>query len=206
MTKISSWRSSDNDNVSQAASAHNYTIKFHIKKKRTIKNENVKENTDVIAEQPQSPDVPPHFETAGVLYRYANAGWLDMGDKRYSTEDRVRVAERLYKDFRLSQFSDCKAVVIGSIKPEICGDFTLLDNVLDARTRYQQAMLSIPHEFWPSVRKVCIENQELFDNDNGESKRQQAYRTYAAKVDLCRGLDRLIEHYLRRKKEKNKAV
>ena len=206
MTKISSWRSADNDNVSQAASEHNYTIKFCVKKKRVAKNKNIREEAVDAAERSESPAMPPQFGTAGVLYRYANAGWLDMGDKRYSTEDRVRVAERLYKDFRLSQFSECKAVVIGSVKPEICGDFTLLDYVLDARTRYQQAMLSIPHEFWPSVRKVCIEDQELFDNDNGESKRQQAYRTYAAKVDLCRGLDRLIEHYLRRKKEKSKAV
>lgn len=206
MPKILGWRSADNDNLPLERPTHNYIITVSALKKSTGKKARA---VKIKIPEAQTEDVAcrrPVSGRGGVLYRYADAGWLDMGDKRYTAEDRIRVAERLHRDFRLSQFSNCKAVELGKITPEICGDFTLLDNVLDARTRYQQAMMSIPHEFWPSVRRVCIEDKELFDNDNGESKRQQAYRTYAAKVDLCRGLDRLIEHYLRRKKEKNKAV
>ena len=206
MPKILGWRSADNDNFPSENPPHNYAITVSVSKKGLGKKLRA---AKLQISEPQADDVvcrQPVSGRGGVLYRYADAGWLDMGDKRYTAEDRIRVAERLHRDFRLSQFSDCKAVELGKITPEICGDFTLLDNVLDARTRYQQAMMSIPHEFWLSVRRVCIEDKELFDNDNGESKRQQAYRTYAAKVDLCRGLDRLIEHYLRRKKEKNKAV
>ena len=64
----------------------------------------------------------------------------------------------------------------------------------EAEGRYVEAIKSIPAEFWPMVRKICVEENEL-QAPLSMSERQKTYFYYLCRIDLCRGLDRLTEHY-----------
>ena len=39
-----------------------------------------------------------------LLEKYAARGWLELGDPKYSREDRLRAAKRLQKDCEMSHF------------------------------------------------------------------------------------------------------
>ncbi len=39
-----------------------------------------------------------------VLERFAEKGWLDFGDSKYSAQDRLKAAEKLQKDYEQSYF------------------------------------------------------------------------------------------------------
>ena len=197
MNKINTWRHPDNDNAEKKDLPKKYQIVVSEKLFKKQKTQKKKTKTQKLSEELPKNKLEFLKKPTSVLQRYYQAGWLDFGNKRYTGEDRLNVGERLARDYYLSHFSDVKSL---DLTQEVRGGVFLLDNVLDSRHRYNQAMRAIPHEFWPLIRKVCIEDEELFDNDNfQESKRQKLYASYLAKVDLSRGLDRLIEHYLHHK-------
>lgn len=129
-----------------------------------------------------------------VLEKYVEKGWLDYGDKRYRSNDRIKAAERLQSDFENSRF-----MASGSIwsreKVDNCGKNTDdIEAVCQARERYLAAAKSVPHEFWFAVQKVCLQNEDL-EADKEIAGRRRTDTVYALKCDLCRGLDRLIKFY-----------
>ena len=69
-----------------------------------------------------------------------------------------------------------------------------VEAICKARERYFAAVKQIPEEFWPVVREVCLENREAVLTEKAGGRRKQEM-SYAAKRDLCRGLDRLIRYY-----------
>ena len=129
-----------------------------------------------------------------VLERYAAAGYLDFGAKKYTAVDRVGAGKRLYRDFYLSGVQSVGAIDMSRIRVDGQGNIEETSRRLHHLDCYQKAMAVVPSEFWPTVRRVCLEDKPLkAQGTKLDIKRQ----LYALRVDLCRGLDRLCDFYLR---------
>lgn len=129
------------------------------------------------------------------LERYACAGWLDFGLAANTALDRVCAGKRLYCDWYLSGLPVLSAVDQSKIKVDGGGGDTGEGSRLDHLQAYNEAAKTVPPEFWTVVYRVCIEDKSL----KAEGSALQVKRElYAQKVDLCRGLDRLVAHYRKR--------
>ena len=136
-----------------------------------------------------------------VLERYLERGFLELPQSPFSAEDRKKAGEMLAYDFYMGRELGLQAVRIRDINiPNTSHQFS--DSVLFYRDRYLRAMRSIPHEFWPAVRRVCIEDKILkIDDENKESKLKNKNNVYFQKMLLNLGLERLIEFYLHKNKK-----
>lgn len=132
-----------------------------------------------------------------ILEKMAAAGWLDYGNRKYSAVDRLSAGARLWRDFYLGGLTELRANDLGKIKVDGGGSGKTSDRRLDFRNAYEKACRAVPSEFWQVVRQVVVEDKPLKAEG---SERQVKYELYRQRVDLCRGLDRLIEHYLGIKK------
>lgn len=127
-----------------------------------------------------------------VLNRYADAGYLNYGSDKISACDRVKAGMQLYRDYILGGGDGVKANDIGKIKVDGGGLGERSVMCLHHLDLYRKAIRVIPSEFLPVVRLVCIEDKEIkFNGSYIDMKR----KLYAARVDLCRGLDRLVQFY-----------
>ena len=61
----------------------------------------------------------------------------------------------------------------------------------DSLQFYRNCLRIVPAEFWPVVRLICLE-EKMPEIPSELSERQQAHINYLYKIDLCRGLDRII--------------
>lgn len=130
-----------------------------------------------------------------LLERYALRGWLELGNPRYSKEDRLKAAECLQQDFEKSCFMSVSAF---SAKEKVDGKGKSaldIEFICKARERYFQAVEHIPDEFWPVVKSVCLENREPEQEADTSNSSRKTEMNYAMRRDLCRGLDRLIRFY-----------
>lgn len=137
------------------------------------------------------------FYRLSILEQYARKGWLDFGDKKYTALDRLSAGARLNRDYYHGKFETVRANDVRKVKVDGHGDCALQEETLDARNRYLAAMKAVPAEFWDVVRSVCVEDKPIAANDN-QNRTERLHEAYANKKDLCRGLDRLIEHYRRK--------
>ena len=133
------------------------------------------------------------FHRLNTLERYARDGWLDFGDKRYSALDRVSAGNRLGKDFYLARLEPVCANDVRKVKVDGHGSAVLPEKVLEARDRFNKAMLSVPHEFWLVVSRVCCEDKDFAYTI--VSERQRSHQKHVYSTLLCFGLDRLIGYY-----------
>lgn len=136
------------------------------------------------------------FYKLNTLERYGRDGWLDFGDKRYSTMDRISAGNRLGRDFYLSGLEPVSANDVRRVRVDGHGSGALSVKMLEALERFNAACRAVPFEFWGSVNRVCCEDREL--DVQGSSERQKIYAKHRAAVLLCLGLDRLIGYYRRR--------
>lgn len=130
------------------------------------------------------------------LERLYRKGRLDYGNKKFGAQDRLRAGERLAADYEKAHFN-----VVSSSWSREKVDCSGGGNgfVTDIRSNYLTAIRHIPYEFWPAVRRACIENV-LPEAEGSVSARRRQEENYVWYCDLCRGLDRLIEYYQNRKK------
>ena len=129
-----------------------------------------------------------------VLERFAEKGWLDFGDSKYSAQDRLKAAEKLQKDYEQSYFMSMSA---GGIRERIDSkgkNANDVEMICKARQRYEAAARHVPGEFWSAVKRVCLENRD-FEVSKQFSERRRMEIGFLLKCDLCRGLDRLIKFY-----------
>lgn len=124
---------------------------------------------------------------------YAAKGYLDFGNPKFTSIDRVSAGNRLYRDFYLSGLTSSGAVNPEKIKVDGGGNLSLMEKKAYHEDMYLKAVKIIPSEFWEAVRVVVIEDKFLSSTG---SDRQINKELYLKKVDLCRGLDRLIEFYI----------
>lgn len=127
-----------------------------------------------------------------VLNRYAEAGYLDFGSDRISARDRVDAGSRLYVDFVLGGISSVGASDMSKIKVDGQGSIEQSLRCIHHQDCYNKAMRAVPKEFWPIVRLVCVEDKEIKVSGSAIDVKR---KLYAARVDLCRGLDRLVQFY-----------
>lgn len=136
-----------------------------------------------------------------ILAKYYEKGYLDMIPSMYSAEDRKKVGELLALDYYLGMYEGVKTLKF----ERICAGFQYLggqEDVLFHRQRYLAAIQSIPEEFWPAVRQVCIEDKELTgDTFAPSAKLIHKSNIYHKKMLLNLGLERLIGFYLKKNKK-----
>jgi len=136
-----------------------------------------------------------------VLDRYYEGGYLDLPNSKYSAEERKNAGEMLAHDYFLAHYNNVKSPVLYvNIIP------TTGDNGQDAslfyQERYMEAVKSIPHEFWPHVRKVCVEDKELTGEQNyPKQSLKNKNSIYYQKMLLNLGLDRLLDFYAKKIKK-----
>lgn len=139
-----------------------------------------------------------------VLEKYSDMGWLDFGSKFYSNEDRLTVGLRFAQDFHYSGFENSGVVDLSKEKVDCSGRSDLSNAVLDARNRYNKALLAIPANVVDIITRVCCLDLEI----KVERVTVQQYRhdLEILKEMICQGLDSLIEHYNGRKYYKKPKI
>lgn len=129
------------------------------------------------------------------LQRYGADGYLDLGGK-YSAIDRISAGSQLYVDCYLGGVNRVGAIDPERIRVDGGGSAEQSTKCMFHFDRYQKAMLSVPLEFRAVVRRVCIEDKPIKASGTALDVKR---KLYAARVDLCRGLDRLVDFYFRKK-------
>lgn len=133
-----------------------------------------------------------------VLETWYNKGHLDYKNSKYSAQERLEYGLRLAFDFQIINRANLRSGYIKNSKIDKT-DYSQSVSLLDVMQRYNDAIRAIPSEFWPIVRKICIEDTDLVFPKN-VSDRQNHYFSYLSRIDLCRGLDRVIESYTKKLK------
>lgn len=124
------------------------------------------------------------------LERYADAGYLDYGS--FSVVDKVSAGNRLFADAYLGGVMQFGIADISRIRVDGRGKFEESNNRLYHQDCYEKAMAAVPPEFWPAVRKVCVEDKPLSADGPRLFVKKELH---SQRKDLCRGLDRLISFY-----------
>lgn len=133
-----------------------------------------------------------------VLERYYENGYLDFKTtRRYTALSRCSYGMRLAADFQIGGHGKVIATDCSKIRVDGGTQRKETDRQLYHQQRYNRAMASVPKEFRAVIRHVCIEDKPIADNDNELilSARRRAEWNFSGKIDLCRGLDRLIDFY-----------
>ena len=136
-----------------------------------------------------------------VLEKYFKRGYLELPHSRFSAEDRKRAGEMLAGDFYRGQYKNIRALQIYADHIPTTGTWDE-DFAIYYREKYFAAVKSIPREFWPSVRRVCIEDKMLkCEAEVSGSRLKNKNSIYFQKMLLNMGLERLVEHYLKKNKK-----
>ncbi len=131
-----------------------------------------------------------------ILEKYLEKGWLELENSPFSAEDRKKAGELLRKDFYLSNYNNLHSLPLIKISKSTADR----EDLIYYKERYLGAVKSVPSEFWPAVRAVCIEDIELKANKNiitHSLLSKQA--SYHLKMLLVLGLERLVRYYLQKK-------
>ncbi len=132
-----------------------------------------------------------------VLERYYRNGYLDMINSQFNGLDRKTVGELLAKDYFLGNFDSIKGMLWYRDKISTTGEYSR-EQALYYKERYLRAMKQVPEEFWPTVRRVCIEDLPLEGSFPPEQLMMNKYSVYHQKILLNHGLDRLIYFYFKK--------
>ena len=127
-----------------------------------------------------------------VAEKYFASGYLDLGDPMVSALDRLSAAKRLNADFYLGGLSGRAAVDVAKIRVDGGGRTEASARMLHHRDWYEKAIAAVPAEFWPAVRKVASDDEPLAA---AGGRLEIKKNLYAQRLDLCRGLDRLVKFY-----------
>ena len=120
-------------------------------------------------------------------------GRLDYGDKKYLPAERFSAGNRLANDW-LRANRGLLSSIWKEVKVEGSAKSHGVDIIMQKQQPYLMAAKVVPHEFWPIVKLVCVENK-LPEFDKKIPLRRRSEISYLLYYDLCRGLDRLIEYY-----------
>ena len=135
----------------------------------------------------------------GVFYKKSlleighTKGWLEYKNSKYGADDRLRFGMRLALDCHIANRENLHAGYIFNNKVDISAKVES-SALLEVKDRYYKAVHAVPAEFWPIVRQICIDEKEP-EAPAELSERQKAYFYYMCRIDLCRGLDRIIDTY-----------
>lgn len=125
-----------------------------------------------------------------VIEHYYKLGVLNKFQKRWSAEDRLRVALSLFSAYRQAGLS-VRAIDLSKIRVD--SSFKDVNEIaMYAEDRFRRAIKSIPQDTYDVVNKVVIINDII----KGCFKKREK-----EKEKLCRGLDALCDYYSERSKQ-----
>jgi hypothetical protein len=125
-----------------------------------------------------------------VIEHYYKLGVLNKFQKRWSAEDRLRVALSLFSAYRQAGLS-VRAVDLSKIRVD--SSFKDVNEIaMYAEDRFRRAIKSIPQDTYDVVNQVVIINDII----KGCFKKREK-----EKEKLCRGLDALCDYYSERSKQ-----
>ncbi len=133
------------------------------------------------------------FYKQSLLEVWHAKGWLELENSRYGADDRLRFGLKFALDSYVVNRVNLHSGFSFNVKVDSSGAEDSR-GLTDAKTRYRFALRHIPAEFWPIVRQICIDEKEPVAPAK-LSERQKTYFYFLCRVDLCRGLDRIIDAY-----------
>lgn len=136
-----------------------------------------------------------------VLDKYYECGYLDLPNSKHSAEERKSAGEKLAHDYFLAHYNNVKSPILHVHIIPTTGSAGQ-DAALFYQERYLKAVQCIPHEFWPYVRQVCVEDKELTGEQSfPKQSLKNKNSVYYQKMLLNLGLDRLLEFYSKKIKK-----
>lgn len=117
-------------------------------------------------------------------------GWLEYNQSPYSDDARLRIGLKLMFNYQILSRANLHSGYIFNDRIDISTSLQckMYNDALDF---YRKCLRSVPAEFWDIVRQVCLEEKMPTISPN-LSERQISHITYMYRIDLCRGLDRII--------------
>lgn len=130
-----------------------------------------------------------------ILQMYYEAGYLDIIKSRFTPEDRKTAGEMLAQDYFLGNYDSLQTARLKQLNIRTTSEWTR-EQALFFKERYLRAIKTLPAEFWPIVRRVCVEDLPILSDEPTEMMRK--YKIYHQKILLNYGLDRLIFFYYKK--------
>ncbi len=127
------------------------------------------------------------------IERYVGYGLLDLGNKLYSADDRLKVAQRFYEDYYFSRLETVSSTDLSKVKVDRSTRYDLSPKIVEARVRFNNAIRCIPQEFWNVICQIVLQDKDFSFKD--KNKYHRAVKRHTIATMLCFGLDRLIEFY-----------
>ena len=152
------------------------------------------------AKEPQEVPIEslPKTRKKTVLQRYYDEGYLDLAVGRFSAKNRKNVGELLARDYFLGNYDSLQTARWRDNNIATTGEYSR-EQALYFKERYLRAIKTIPAEFWPVVRRVCIEDLPVTSNRyHPEQSVMHKHEIYHQKMLLNLGLDRLIYFYFKK--------
>jgi len=136
-------------------------------------------------------NLPNRSVSKTLLEQLYDKGWLNYPASKFSSDARLRAGLLLMYNYQIIQKANLHSGYIFNNK--IDNSQSLQSKMYnDSLNFYRHCLRSVPAEFWQIVRKICIEEKMPVFSDN-LSERQISHLKYLYHIDLCRGLDRLIQ-------------
>lgn len=135
-----------------------------------------------------------------LLEVWHSKGWLELENSDYCADERLHYGMRLAFDYFIINRANLHSGLVQNTKVD-SKQTPLSGAILTSLDNYQKAIRNVPSEFWPIVRQICIEEKNPIAPKK-MSERQRTYFHFLCRVDLCRGLDRVISSYTQKLKKK----
>ena len=125
-----------------------------------------------------------------LLEQMYEKGLLDLPKSRFTAHQRLQCGLRLIYQYQIVQKANLHSGFVFNNRIDIANS---LEAKLysDALNFYRACLRAVPAEFWEVVRAVCFE-EKLPVPPRGYSERQAAHLSFLYRMDLCRGLDRIL--------------
>lgn len=130
-----------------------------------------------------------------ILQIYYEAGYLGIIKSRFSAKDRKTAGEMLAQDYYLGNYNGVRMARFQQVNIRTTGEWTL-EKALFFKERYLRAIKTLPAEFWPIVRRVCVEDLPIVSDE--ATGTMCKYDIFHKKILLNYGLDRLICFYYKK--------
>ena len=131
-----------------------------------------------------------------ILEIWYSKGYLEYDKSRYDSRERLKYGLKLALDYQIINRANLRSSYINNSRIDKTGQYQSVA-LFESMDRYNKALRAIPTEFWPIVRRICIEDNDIILPKN-LSERQKSYIFYLSRIDLCRGLDRVISEYTKK--------
>lgn len=127
-----------------------------------------------------------------LLQKYFEDGWLKYGNAQITAQDRLNAGNRFYADFYKAGIVDLRIPDLS--KPRVDGGNNkgTSDFVLDARSRFNKAFLSLnPEQSYIVWQIVCLDKPIVLKR----KVKEYVHHLECLKEEICKSLDSLFIHY-----------